>query len=289
MISVPVTIENDCFTLDVWPQFGGKVSSIVDKADGYELLFSYPAELPTRCQYGTRYNDSWYAGWDECFPAIAAGAFPAHPYEGVNNPDHGELWSLPTTAVPTRDGITTVWHGLRFGYRLTRKLYLDGPSIVAEYTLVNLAPFEFPFAWAQHAMFSLQSPVRISLGELPLTPAKNKPDAFPRGGIAGSVDGFEGLDVGGQVKRFTRDPVSQTPAVIEYPQRRRRLVLAYQSESQIDAYWGIWLDGANHHFGIEPTTGRSDSLHHAVDDGSAARVPVMGRVSWATRLTVGVA
>ena len=43
-------------------------------------------------------------------------------------PDHGELWGLPTTAVPTKDGITTVWHGLRFGYRLTRKLYLEGPT-----------------------------------------------------------------------------------------------------------------------------------------------------------------
>src|SRR5690349_11372178 len=78
-------------------------------------------------------------------------------------PDHGELWGLPTTAVPTRDGITTVWHGLRFGYRLTRKLYLDGPSVIADYTLVNLAPFDFLFVWSMQALMSLESPVELKL------------------------------------------------------------------------------------------------------------------------------
>lgn len=287
MMSVPVTIENDCFTLDVWPQFGGKISSVIDKADGHELLYSYPAELPTRCQYGTNYADSWYAGWDECFPAVAPGAFPTHPYEGVQNPDHGELWSLPTTAVPTRDGITTVWHGLRFGYRLTRKLYLEGPSIVAEYTLVNLAPFEFPFAWAQHALLSIQSPVRINLGQIPLVSAAGQSGTFPKAGIKGSVDGFENVLGCGSARWFSRDPVQQAPAVVEYPQRGRRFVLAFESESQLAAYWGLWLDGVNHHFAIAPMLGRSDSLSHAVEEGTAARVPPMGKVTWSTRLTVG--
>ena len=289
MMSVPVTIENEHLSLDVWPQIGGKVSSIIDKVDGYELLYSYPAELPTRCAYGQRYTDSWYAGWDECFPAIAPGAFPAHPYEGVNNPDHGELWSLPTTAVPTRDGITTVWHGLRFGYRLTRKLFLDGPTIVAEYTLVNLAPFDFPFAWAQHAMFSVASPVRIDLGEIPLVPLEGHSDSFPREGVRGAVDGFDLAPAGRQIKRFSAEPVHLTPVVIHYPERRRKLVLAYQSESQIAAYWGVWLDAVNHHFGVEPTTARCDSLDLAVQDKSAATVPLMGRVGWTTRMTVGPA
>jgi len=142
----PVTIENDAIQMDVWPQMGGKISSLVDKADGYELLFGYPVEYPIdHSQYGLPYGKGWYAGWDECFPTIAASKYVGHPYDGIPVPDHGEIWSLPTTAVPTKDGITTVWHGLRFGYRLTRKLYLDGPSVIAENTLINLAPFEFRF------------------------------------------------------------------------------------------------------------------------------------------------
>ena len=48
----PVTIESDALRATVWPQFGGKVSSVVDKADGYELLFTYPAELPAGPLFG---------------------------------------------------------------------------------------------------------------------------------------------------------------------------------------------------------------------------------------------
>src|SRR5690349_5203289 len=114
-MSQPVTIENEFLRLAVWPQFGGKVSSAIDKEDGFELLYSIPEELPTRCQYDMPYDAGWYSGWDECFPAVAAGPYTLHPYQGIAIPDHGEIWSLPTTAVPTRDGITTVWHGLRFG------------------------------------------------------------------------------------------------------------------------------------------------------------------------------
>src|SRR5947209_15555975 len=130
----PVLIENEALRMEVWPALGGKVASLADKADEFELLFNYPAEIPTAALYDTAYGNGWYAGWDECFPAVSPSHYVGHPYDGIAVPDHGELWGLPTTAVPAKDGITTVWHGLRFGYRLTRKLYLDGPSVRAEYT-----------------------------------------------------------------------------------------------------------------------------------------------------------
>src|SRR5271154_7342510 len=163
-MSHAITIENDAIRMQVWPQTGGKVSSIVDKADGYELLFNYPAELPESACYDTPYGNGWYAGWDECFPAVAPSKYVGHPYDGIPVPDHGELWGIPaSTAVPTRDGITVVWHGLRFGYRLTRKLFLEEDSVVADYTLINLAPFEFRFVWAMHSLMSLVSPVKLDL------------------------------------------------------------------------------------------------------------------------------
>ena len=164
-MSHPVTVENDAVRLQVWPAFGGKVSSLVDKADGHDLLFDYPAELPTRPRYDEPFDDGWCAGWDECFPAVARGRYAGHPYDGIGVPDHGELWGLPTTAVPAKDGITCVWHGLRFGYRLTRKLHLDGPSVVADYALVNLAPFEFRFVWSQHVLLSMTSPATLDAAD----------------------------------------------------------------------------------------------------------------------------
>ena len=292
-MSVPVTIENDAFRLEVWPQVGGKISSMLDKADGFELLFSYPLELPTRCQYGTNYANGWFAGWDECFPAIEPGPYPLHPYEGVVVPDHGELWSLPTTAVPTRDGITTVWHGLRFGYRLTRKLYLEAASVVAEYTLVNLAPFEFRFNWAMHALLNMGVPMTLDLGgttHLRDRDGKNE-TAWPALDAETKFGRSDDLPAGRAWKAFGADPIFG-PARIGYPTRRRRLDLAYASESNLPAYWGVWVNTGgwegHRHVSLQPTTGRSDSLQKSVADGSAGRVPPGGRVDWSVRMTVGV-
>jgi hypothetical protein len=293
----PIPIENDAFRIEVWPQLGGKVSSAVDKADGFELLFSYPDELPDGCMYGMPYDSTWYAGWDECFPAVGPGPYVGHPYDGVPVPDHGEVYTLPTVAVPTKDGITTVWHGLRFGYRLTRKLALTPTGLTASYTLVNLAPFDLRFVWAQHALMSLESPVALELATHG-TPWRwshgvagvehQKPFRWPV--VEGEGDlsrPSDGLPVGGW-KTFSLDAIS-APAVVHYPQRRRRLTISFEGPAT-PAFWGLWVNtgGWNHqrHFAVEPTTGRFDRLDRAVADGSAARVAGGATVEWHLRWDV---
>ena len=238
----PIILENDHFRLHVWPAIGGHISSLLDTADGYELLMTNPAE-PSSPRYDTPFTQP---GWAECLPAVAAGPYPLAPYLSIAVPDHGELWSLPTTAVPALQGITTVWHGLRFGYRFVRKLQLQGPTIVAEYTLVNLAPFEFRFVWAMHATMSPMEPARL-------------PSAL----------------VG-------QEAASEQPFLIEYPNRRRTLSIAFASDF-ISAYWAVHAErGA---IAVGPMTGRHQTLADAVDDGSAGRVGPMATVKWAVRIT----
>src|SRR2546423_4781523 len=266
-MSQPVRLENDALRLDVWPQFGGKVSSAIDKADGFELLFNYPAELPSGPQYDIPYGKSWYAGWDECFPSVAPAAYDRHPYNGIPVPDHGELWGVPTTSVPARGGITTVWHGLRFGYRLTRKLTLDAdaPALTAEYTLINLAPFEFHFVWAMHALLSMAAPVEVKIPQ-----AAEEEDArrFRWSHDADGTDiqtpfdwpiAAEGLDLSRPAtlpprqgwKVFSMEPI-RAAAVVHYATRARSLRIEYSSENALPAYWGIWINTVglpgHHHF-----------------------------------------
>jgi hypothetical protein len=294
-MSNPVTIENDAIRMQVWPQFGGKVTSVVDKADGFDLLFSYPAELPQTSTYDIPYARGWYAGWDECMPAIAESKYIGHPYDGTIVPDHGELWGIPvTTAVPTKDGITTVWHGLRFAYRLTRKLYLDGSTVVADYTLANLAPFEFKFVWAMHALMSVASPVELDLGDRPLFKWSHdaqgtefqQPFDWPRT--------FEGEDLSKPCelpprrgwKVFSADRI-ESPLVVRYPTRSRTVRIEYSSEDGLASYWGIWINTggwvAQRHFAVEPTTGRFDQLDRAVKDGSCGTVGPLSRRNWSVR------
>lgn len=294
----PLSFQNDAVSMQVWPQIGGKVSSIIDKADGYELLFHYPAELPDTPHYDEKYSDHWYCGWDECFPAIAPGIYPRHPYSGTAVPDHGELWGIPvTTAVPTKDGITTVWHGLRFGYRLTRKLYLDGPSLHAEYSLSNLAPFEFRYVWALHALLSMEIPVELD----PTSAKKFRLSHDANGAAVESEVDWPTTAAGERLcsprdlpqrkgwKLFSQRPIDNCFKII-YPSRKRSLQIQYASESGVPAYWGIWIntggwDGV-HHFAIEPTTGRHDQIDRAIQDDSAGRVEGFASARWSVILTL---
>lgn len=295
-MSQPVTIENDCLRIHIWPHIGGKVSSIVDKADRFELLFNYPAELPLTAQYDQPYSNGWYAGWDECFPSVAPGKYVGHPYDGIAVPDQGELWGLPTTAVPTRDGITTVWHGLRFGYRLTRKLYLDGPGVVAEYQLINLAPFEFRFVWAMHALMTMTLPVRLQMAG----PTEYRFDHDAAGNEVNRPFNWPELDdldfskpdqlpAKHAWKLFSLSPIVN-PASILYPTRSRSLKLEYESQDSLQAYWGLWINtggwAGHHHFAVEPNIGRFDEIGRAIRDRSAGRLPPSGRLAWSIRWTV---
>lgn len=297
----PVTIENDHIAMKVYPHLGGKVGSIIDKADRHELLFNFPAEIPTESYYDIPYDDSWYAGWDECFPGIAPGRYPLRPYEGIGVPDHGELWGLPTVAVPTKDGITTVWHGLRFGYRLTRKLYVDGPSVVAEYILINLSPFEFRFVWAQHALLSMVSPVQLDIAagsafRLSHDHAGNEfnqPFSWPKTADGDDLSQPAALPPKRGWKVYSSDPITSAAAVV-YPNRGRKLSIEYSSdESGPTGYWGLWINTggweSHKHVAIEATTGRYDHVDKAIKDASAGRVGPGGRVDWRTTWTVGSA
>ncbi|MDP9173133.1 MAG: hypothetical protein M3O30_04605 [Planctomycetota bacterium] len=294
----PVTIENEFIRMEVWPQVGGKVSSIIDKTDNFELMFNVPGELPDAPYYDVPYNDHWYSGWDECFPAIAPSEYPRHPYEGTKVPDHGELWGIPvTTAVPTKDGITVIWHGLRFGYRLSRKLYLDGRSVVAEYQLSNLSPFEFRFVWAMHALLSPASPVVLDCGH-----QKSYRYSHDMGGNDMNMQFQWPNLVSGESlarpselppkrgwKAFSNDPISSA-FQISYPQRNRSVKLEYSSEDGLPAYWGVWINTApspnSGTFAIEPTTGRFDQIDRAIKDGSAGQVGSFGKRMWSVRWTL---
>ena len=295
----PVTLENDALRVDVWPQFGGKVSSVVDKADGCELLFNYPAELPSGPQYDIPYGKSWYAGWDECFPAVGPGVYDRHPYNGIAVPDHGELWGLPTTSVPARGGITTVWHGLRFGYRLTRRLSLDenAPALSAEYSLLNLAPFEFHFVWGMHALMAMNGPVEVACDArgFRLSHDAEGTDiqtAFDWPVAAGGLDLSRPNDLPPRKgwKVFSTARIAG-PATVRYPSRGRSLRISYASSDELPAYWGVWINtggwAGHRHFAVEPTTGRYDQLDRSIHDHSAGVVGPLGRRDWAVRWEVG--
>jgi hypothetical protein len=294
----PVKIENDSISIEVWPTLGGKVSSLIDKVDQYDLLFNYPAELPDSPRYDSSYGNHWSCGWDECFPAVAPSVYPRHPYNGIAVPDHGELWGIPaTTAVPAKDGITTVFHGLRFGYRLTRKVYLEANAVTAEYTLNNLAPFEFRYVWCMHALLSMVQPVQIVNPEAGLYRLSHNesgdhldvPYNWPTTPTGEDFSQPAMLPARRAWKSYSTDPIERTLTLV-YPTRHRRLTFEYSSVDGQPAYWGIWINtgawAGKPHLAIEPTTGRYDEIDRSIKDASAGLVGPFEKRQWSVKCTL---
>lgn len=293
----PITLENDALRVEIWPAYGSKVASVVDKHDNHELLFSHPCELPAKSDYDIDYGDGCYVGWDECFPGIAPGPYPGQPYDGIRVPDHGEVWGIPSTVTPANDGITTRWHGIRFAYHLTRNLRLDGSSLVASYELENLAPFPFRYVWALHSLMAMTSPVELryagssdwrwshDANGTPLHRPFQWPEVQPDENLAIPSD----LPAGKAWKAYSNTPISH-PFTLAYPQRKRQLTISYESATAVTGYWGLWLNtggwAGHRHVAIEPTTGRFDHLDQSVKDHSAATVQPLSKASWTVRWTL---
>jgi galactose mutarotase-like enzyme len=147
-------LANAAVALRVLPAIGGKIISLRSIATGREFLLSprRPYALPT---YGVDFTASDFSGWDECFPAIAAGPYPDEPWKSIEIPDHGEVWTLPWSWRYREGVLHMATHGVRFPYRLERWLDLRTANVLrVRYRARNFSPFAFRCLWSPHPMLA---------------------------------------------------------------------------------------------------------------------------------------
>lgn len=297
-------LENSRLRVEVRPTIGGKISSLLDVRTNREWLWRNPL-LPIRTpRYADSYvmrNDS--GGFDECFPAVAEGAFPTSPWEGVPVPDHGELWGLPwdyeATAMRVRMGVD----GVRFPYRFERSLELSphAPEVKLSYRAINRAPFPFPFLWSAHPLLAVEPGMRLLL-----------PDEAPLRIYGGSETRFGGLGSPIQWPRLLERDLSLIPrqsagfAVKLFgasPERgwvglhdpKSASTLRMEYDPAHVPHLGLWLnmggwtpfEGETPYFnvGLEPCIGAGDDLSLAVRHFRAHGViPAKGETRWSLTL-----
>ncbi|PWU09833.1 MAG: hypothetical protein C5B50_26620 [Verrucomicrobia bacterium] len=161
-----VRLESAHLQVDVAPGVGGRVISIINKANGYEFLWrnsSLPLELKPS---GTEYDPNFYGGIDELLPNDMPEVI-----DGVACPDHGELW---TTALSWHcDGARSAdslvranntrlkFEGTlpRFGLKYERDMSLraDSPSLDCAYRITNVSAQPRHFLWKLHAALAVQA------------------------------------------------------------------------------------------------------------------------------------
>ncbi|MGH2550490.1 MAG: DUF5107 domain-containing protein, partial [Thermomicrobiales bacterium] len=147
-----LVLENHLLRIEVLPELGGKIWSIVYKPTERELLWHHPEIQPHQSAPGSSFDDAFSGGWDELFPNDAPVTI-----EGGAYPDHGELWTANcswhvvvasedevTIALRCRGSVTNAW--------IEKQLTLRAgeASLRVEYSVRNDCDRPLKFHWKLH-------------------------------------------------------------------------------------------------------------------------------------------
>lgn len=302
-------LENGPLTLTLIPDLGGKIAVWEDRRRGLSWLWRNPY-LPWRLpQAEARYVQEFdLGGWDECFPAIAPGIYPADPWVGTPIPDHGELWSQPwKIQIRIEEGkrliVTGAAEGRSFPYRFERTLILeaDRPAVRIRYRLQNNAEHTFYFLWAAHPLFPLLPGMRL------LIPGPATARVAAAIGVAPQAMVFPWTQLpieGGFLDLREPDPEGKWALKLFLRPAASWARLIHPTGAWWEIGWrgpithlGLWINaggwsGANtppyQNLALEPAIGAPDDLGVAMREwGFFGLLPPLQEMEWSLQVTVG--
>jgi len=257
--------------------------------------------------YGGNYADYDISGFDECFPALAAGHYPEWPWEGTCIPAHGELWSSPWENKVSEDHVRLEAYGIRFPYRFMKTISLEEDSVIIKYQLKNLSSFEFKYIWAAHSLLSVTPGTKIVLPGKPMIRTDwskhdrlgkvlyetTWPQAKTRKGdvVDMSIVGSPDLD---EATKFYTTELEQGWCALYKPDTGNFIKFSFPLDKV--PYVGVWkneggwpLEGNSYyHVALEPCTGCPDKLDTAIQRGEYAQVNGREETTWSLKITVGI-
>jgi galactose mutarotase-like enzyme len=294
-----LVLESEMLRVVIVPDLGAKIVSLYDKLRGREWLAA-PMRQVQQTVYGVEFVSQDMSGWDEMLPTIDACT-----WQGLQLPDHGEVWSIPWHVESGEAAVITSVAGVALPYVFTRAAELITPNCLElRYSLVNHGKQAFPYLWAAHPQFLADPHTRILL-PASVQRVVNIIDGDPRWGEVGSlyawpaavsVDGESlRLDCAGAVeKRACRKfylppnkPVSWAALVDENLGCQLRMDW---SPSELP-YVGLWVDEGMYNsvpvVALEPSNGYYDSLERAVLNKKISVLDPQQVASWTLRITTG--
>ena len=153
-----ICLENDSISLVVCPSVGGKIVSFCLKDTGQELLWRNENLALRPYPEGTAYDPHFYGGIDELLPNDEKEVI-----DGIQYPDHGELWTTALDCVSGQDSIllsvTLPASGLRYEKKMT--LSGDAGTVVMDYRITNTSSKKSHFLLKMHAALLLHEGDRI--------------------------------------------------------------------------------------------------------------------------------
>jgi hypothetical protein len=160
-----IRLENALLRVDVVPELGGKIYSLIYKPFDRNLLWHNPRIELCKVPLGANYNNNYAGGWDELFPNDAPGDF-----QGESLPDHGELWCQAWDCAILEQSLEQVSIRLsRYGsvtqtlMEKTITLRRDEPVLRFHHRLTNFSNRELLFLWKLHPALAIGPDHRIDV------------------------------------------------------------------------------------------------------------------------------
>jgi hypothetical protein len=299
------TLRNEQLLVCIDPARGGKITSLRSIASGREWLWTNPYLPASQARYGDSYialHDT--GGIDECFPTVDANVCStlAATWQGVELPDHGELFHQAWRTIQTDDPteLCLEARGVRIPYRFRRTLKLGSGPLDLSYELQNLADHRFPYTWCIHPIFAIEPDMQIMLpADTPIrTEAATGRVLWRPGQVfnwpdCGEIDLSVVPDpaVNSYGGKLFAGPMADGWAGIQTS--AERLMFRF-SEATIPfvAMWmnfGAWTgaDTPNYYnLVLEPSIGDADSLNQALERKSAVWIEPAETHTWALSLGV---
>ena len=242
------TLSTDVLTLDYAPEFGARVTALVDRRTGRDWLVggAMRGEVSDRAVY----LGEEARGWDECFPTVAPCTHPA--WGGMR--DHGALWGRPWQD----DGRGAAWFETE-GYRFARTLVPEGAAVHCRYELANTGAAPMLWMWSQHCLLDARPGERLVLEGVGAFDAADVPRAVARDGTVLKTY----APVHGQVSVGLTGPEGG---------------IRFEWDAEETGFLGLWLDFGGwpetdpvHQLALEPTTAPADHLAAAGDAAALLR------------------
>jgi len=154
-----ISLENHFLRVSLLPDIGCKITSIYDKINDYEWLWSDPHRPVSKPLFGDAYDRYDISGFDECFPNIGISHHPV--IKDLQLVDHGEIWAKPWTIKLSGNEMIGEVRGEQSDFIFKRKLRLDGRQILFDYSVTNIGSDNLVYIWSAHPLFKVTGDMEI--------------------------------------------------------------------------------------------------------------------------------
>lgn len=274
-------LENEILHLEILPERGGKIASLIDKRSGFQ--FAAQTGRPYRLAgEDAAFGDFDMSGIDDAFPNIDAETIP---YQGrtLRYPDHGEIWSHPMQLTEeSGSGLALQFESSRFQYQYRKCIRIGESSVFLTWRITNCGDHDLPCFYTFHGLLTYRKDVALRYpgGIRHMVNVLENEELGRVGRIYSypskeyDFDHFPVKDVPYMEKYYGMETVGQGDCSVVYPSDHAALRMEWNAQEL--PWLGVWVTAGalqgDYNFAMEMTNGFYDSVSRGLAN---QKIPVL--------------